>query len=248
MTIERVRAENNLDTLIEWEGIDNEEWDSEEEEAVKKAIASRIKELRSEMRELLIAGEKEALEKTIGVELTNYDPDTDKLLKALRKVDRAKFFAECMAGSVSPGVIANGISGASTSEKSANRALFAFAGGAPYQSCLRLAQEYDALMALRMDTIQVDHIVSLLAEGFLDVSKHTYCDNPRKSGSVYMFHIPMTNDTLLTEWHVHWGPQNRVEAASFKNNRMATGEGARVTTNTSDNNKLRSALRSIWGP
>ena len=82
-------------------------------------------------------------------------------------------------------------------------------------------------MNLTMSTISADLVCQTLAEGLITVKKVTYCDTPHEAGSVYVFKIVGTKVRIKPEYHVHWGPGNRADAASFKDHRLATGKTPR---------------------
>ena len=254
ITLERVAAETDLPTLQQWKELAEQDWDTadladniglriqeiQRAEATAQAAAQRTKQIQAA---------KLDLENLANQELQNYDYAVHQQITFLNRNQQAEFFKICENDNIDPGTIVANISAASTSDRSRNCGVSAFVEhNVPLARVIQLAAKLESLLGLRMNTIKSAEINTMVNAGVLKVVKETYCDTPMKSGSVYVFCIVHTQSQLLPEWHVHWGPQNRIEAASWKNNRMAVGQGARVSTVTEDNKTLKQCIGGLWGP
>lgn len=133
----------------------------------------------------------------------------------------------------------------STTAQVAGITSFIKGGSVPLSASISVV--YDELNASRMNNMGSARLVALMEMGVLIVHANSYRDNTRTAGSVYQFRIPHLGQTIKPEWHVHWGAQNAVLSASFKDSAMAMGEDARVETKPADHQRLRTAFGSLWG-
>lgn len=252
LTEAMVDAQAVIATLREWRQLPKQSWDSDEDDSLKLRIDARILALEAAAAAAALAARRTALETSAGGPLPNFDDATLTRIGTLSLGDRARFFQACLAVNTAPATVAQSIINASTSATSRKRGLEAFAArGASIADATRLAGQYDALIALRMNSPDLcTTIVGLVNNGSLSVSRITYVDTPMRAGSVYVFSLTRTaNDRLTPEWHVHWGAGNVIEAASFKNVRHAIGARARVTTSPADNTALKGIVgAALWGP
>ncbi len=245
VTVQRIGVENDVPTLQTWKR--DAAWD---EDDLVTAIDQRIAALNAlaeaaRAAAAALAAQQE-LEALVGA-LAHYNDGINTAMKAANvpKHLRAAFFANAGA---TPVAIHQAIIAAGTSALSRKMGIIAFAEGAPQADAVNLAARYETVMGWRMATINVGQLVTYLGDGMLQVVKDTYKDDTLGAGTVYVFKFARLHKRVLPEWHVHWGPRNAISAASFKNNRKAHGEGARVASTSSENGALKAALSAVWGP
>lgn len=253
VTAEMVEKETDISVLKDWQENGEYDWDDEVAEKVLDRILVLEKSQKEEAEKEKAKKEEERkkkeldtltkdMEQRAGVKLPNFDAELYDKFSNIGKGRSANFFKICLQDSVDAEIIYKKIEDTSTSLLSFKRGMEAFADGAPLASVLRLVEHYDMMVGLTMHTISADLVEKLLSLGVVKVSGHDYCDTPLKKGSVYVLNIELTRDRIKPEWHVHWGPRNKVDAASFKDVRMKVGAGSRVSTEGQDNIKLKKLL------
>jgi len=245
ITEERIAKESDPGVLKSWLAIPAEDW---EDEALHEEIRDRLAVLQPSKTESKQTKNDEVEPVSVTEKLRDPLAEVRVLIRTVSKREQAEFFRICEDEALDPTRIVKGLNDAATSQLAFKRGVELFAAGENFGSALRLAGAYQDLVDLRMHTITADLVSEYAEQGVISISKVTYCDTPMKSGSVYVFGIVGTRDRIMPEWHVHWAPQNKVSAASFKDVRTKTGKGARVTTGATDNAKMKQVIGSAWGP
>jgi hypothetical protein len=250
-----IAAENNLQTLIDWR--DNGKSESWEEEDPERAmIIERIAVLEGQAAAAaqaaqaaqaaaqVAAKKAEFVAANGGQDIPNFNYQVALLLQLPRYswASRVHFFAQCQAEAVDP-MTAYTVLDNAAGNNSEHLAI-ALTGfmkedvKISYALAQNIAANVGNMLAVTKDDADVDQLLQWIAAGWITVGGGLYKDKFNAKAFAFVFRFAGTNTQLNFEWHGHLGAQDKIDAASFKDQKMAVGQGVRRDTSVAENQKL----------